>query len=261
MSRLSDFLFYEEPGITLYCGDCRVILPLLRCPNTSYCLEACDGRCGGAALVLTDPPYETEAHTLQRRVKRAGGVMAIEALPFAQIDAEIRADFCGALAGLARRWVLVFCQAEAVSAWRTALEGAGIHYRRPMVWIKPDAMPQYSGDRPSMGHESIVAAWAGKGKSIWNGGGRAGVFHHPKNDPYFDDGRAAHPTQKPGPLIRELIELFSSADNLVLDPFAGSGTTLRAAKDLGRRAIGIEIEPKYCEIAVKRLRQEVLPLA
>jgi site-specific DNA-methyltransferase (adenine-specific) len=68
-----------------------------------------------------------------------------------------------------------------------------------------------------------------------------------------------HPTQKP-------IELFlwclgyAGSGNLVLDPFMGSGTTLVAAKQLGRQAIGIELEEKYCEIAVKRLSQEVLPL-
>ena len=68
---------------------------------------------------------------------------------------------------------------------------------------------------------------------------------------------AQHPTQKPLTLITWCLSFFPEAKT-VLDPFMGSGTTLRAAKDLGRRAIGIEIEERYCEIAVKRLAQEVL---
>jgi len=67
-----------------------------------------------------------------------------------------------------------------------------------------------------------------------------------------------HPCPKPYNVMRWLVSRLPG--DLILDPFMGSGTTLRAAKDLGRRAIGIEIEEKYCEIAVRRLSQEVLPL-
>jgi len=88
----------------------------------------------------------------------------------------------------------------------------------------------------------------------WNGGGRHGVFVCPKI-------QGQHLTQKPLKLVSELVDLFSNSGDVILDPFMGSGTTLRAAKDLGRRAIGIEIEEKYCKIAVERLSQEMLPMA
>jgi DNA modification methylase len=67
-----------------------------------------------------------------------------------------------------------------------------------------------------------------------------------------------HPNEKPALLLLELLSKHSG--KVVLDPFMGSGTTLRAAKDLGRKAIGVEIEERYCEIAAKRLAQEVLAL-
>jgi site-specific DNA-methyltransferase (adenine-specific) len=263
MTTLREYVFHEEPGITLYCGDARDVLALMepsRCLNTSYCLEACDGACfREVALILTDPPYESEAHTQQRRVQRevvaSGGPRAVyvEEIPFGPIDDALRGAVAAHAGRLARGWVLTFCQVEVSQTWRAAYEAYGLNYRRTCVWVKPDGMPQYSGDRPGMGYESLVAMHVA-GRSEWNGGGRHDVFVHNKNS----GGKHEHPTMKPEPLMRELVELFSDPGDLVLDPFAGSGTTLRACKDRSRRAIGIEIEPRYCEIAAKRLRQEVL---
>lgn len=239
--------YYQDDAVTIYHGDCREILPQL---------EPVD-------LVLTDPPYEVEAHTLQRRklgFTRSNGkceLITDAALSFPPIDNELRLFAAHELVRLASGWALVFCQAEAVAAWRDALEDAGVKFKRAMVWIKPDAMPQYNGQGPAQGYESIAAAWCGSGHSKWNGGGRHGVFTFNKNNGI---GPNLHETEKPERLMRELIRLFSNKSKTILDPFLGSGTTLRAAKDLGRKSIGIEIEERYCEIAAKRMSQEVLAL-
>lgn len=92
--------------------------------------------------------------------------------------------------------------------------------------------------------------------------GRSRVFQHLWIGAYRDSEsgiRNEHPTQKPIELMKWCIEI-SKIHGLILDPYCGSGTTLRAAKDLGRKAIGIEIEERYAEIAARRLAQEVLAL-
>ncbi len=67
-----------------------------------------------------------------------------------------------------------------------------------------------------------------------------------------------HPTQKPLQLMKWIIKTYSKPTDLILDPFAGSGTTLVAAKELGRRFIGFELEQKYVDICKERLKQEVM---
>jgi len=203
---------------------------------------------GSVDVVITDPPYEAEAHTSQRLVARAGGKLEVEPLTFPPITEDQRVESARQMARLARRWILVFCQVEAAMKWRAALEGAGSVYKRTCQWIKPDGKPQYSGDRPGIGYESIVACHA-PGRSTWNGGGSHGVFIVNKGG----DTRTGHQTQKPLALMELLVRLFSDHGELILDPFAGSGTTGVAAVRLGRRFLGWEMNPEYVDIARRRL--------
>ena len=89
----------------------------------------------------------------------------------------------------------------------------------------------------------------------------AGSIHHAEAILKPQTNEKEHPCQMPEGLVGRAILFSTNQDTLALDPFMGSGTTLRAAKDLGRKAIGIEIEERYCEIAAKRMSQTVFALA
>lgn len=142
----------------LYLGDFRDVLP--------------DGL--RVNSVITDPPYEVEAHGANR-ILGSGRTreMRARALDFDAMTPELRDIVAAKAAEICDGWCIAFCQAEAVAAWRSSMEGAGMSWRRAMVWVKPDSSPQLTGDRPAQGYESIAAAWCGTGRSRWNGGGGA----------------------------------------------------------------------------------------
>ncbi|MDQ3125187.1 MAG: site-specific DNA-methyltransferase [Pseudomonadota bacterium] len=119
-----------------------------------------------------------------------------------------------------------------------------------IVWDKRHGMPSNDQSDAELAWTNVL----GSVRTIrytWNGGGSLLAENGP--------ARAIHPTQKPVSLMRSVLEMVK-ARGVILDPYAGTGTTIRAAKDLGLRAVGIEIEERYCEIAARRLQQSVLPL-
>jgi site-specific DNA-methyltransferase (adenine-specific) len=136
------------------------------------------------------------------------------------------------------RWSLWLDEAvgfKQMVVWDKGGLGMGWHYRR--------------------NYEVVLVAQKSGAACRWYGGNDVpNLIHIPGIKPGSED----HPTPKPIELPKWFLRLHTQPGDLVLDPFMGSGTTLRAAKDLGRRAIGIEIEEKYCEMAMRMLAQEIL---
>ncbi len=212
---------------------------------------------------LSDPPYEAEAHTLQRRYKQGdcepggdGRTVTPAPLTFDAITAEQRCAVAFHLARVCRKRAIVFCQAEAVADWKAAFNATDMPHRRAMPWIKPDAMPSLHGRWPGQGYESIVLAMKPSAPPCPIGG-KARVYTQTRDPSLYSRGgasaKAAHPTTKPLALMLDLITDFTDPDDLILDPFAGSGTTGVAALQLGRRFIGWEMNADYHAIATRRL--------
>lgn len=255
--------YYEDVAVKLFLGDCRDVLPQLLAVDH----------------VVTDPPYARDVYLrlgqpntkkgsgTPRRLgvqlgrpnpDRSGNMPRLERLAAGDIGHidEMLDAVAGEIGRLTQRWAIVYSDAETTHRWKAALEVAGLRYVRTGAWVKPDAMPQMSGDRPSVGFEPCTICHA-QGPMRWNGGGKQAVWTH-----YIAKGNARpdHPCPKPEGLMLEQIQQFTDLGELILDPFAGSGTTLFAAKRVGRRAIGIEIDERYAEVAAQRLQQGALPM-
>lgn len=230
-------------------GDNREMLPML--PEKSV------------AHVITDPPYSEHTHA---KVRRGGSVhtpdnnepgepkraviSSATVLGFDALASGQREACAEQFARLVQRWVLTFTDQEGAFPWVTANVEAGLQHVRIGQWVKLGATPQFTGDRPATGCEAIVIAHP-PGRKRWNGGGTHAVWTHA-----IASGAREHTTQKPLPLMLELVELFTDAGEVVLDPFCGSGTTGVACLRLGRRCILIEKDAKYAAVARERLAAE-----
>jgi len=199
-------------------------------------------------LVLTDPPYNTRSEDIalegRAPMLRDFGEWDEEWSPSPHLVAWERALRPGGS-------VLAFSSDRLISAYRNG----PLKPRGTIVWVKENPPPH---PRPAYVQATEWIVWLQKegAAACWNANGY--TLNIERDAAPSGNERTAHPTQKPIDLTRRLMQRHSNPDDLVLDPFMGSGTILRAAYDLGRRAIGIEIEERYCEIAAKRLAQGVL---
>jgi|ERR1700729_94361 len=221
--------------ITLYLGNCLDILPTIT----------------GVTHVITDPPYEHHMHDREQIIHRTDGAKERAVLDFDSIEG-IREDAARLMTKSSNGWLLVFATTEGVAPWRDAIEAAGARYKRACVWVKPDSAPQFNAQGPALGHECIITAWCAAGHSRWNGGGRRGVFTHLVNP---SSRQGEHKTEKPISLMCELVTLFTNPLDTICDPFMGSGSTGLAAHRLGRKFIGIELSPKWFDLACRRISQ------
>lgn len=240
--------YYQDEWVTLYHSDCREILPLF--PDKHF------------DLCLTDPPYGLNFNNgdlAHNREKVFGGrVENMRARPIAN-DGEDEANALfvaflkeakrilkrgscccgGGPKPLFARWTLwmdEYIGFKQAIVWDKGGLGMGLHYRR--------------------NYEFMLVAQKGAPAHRWNGGNSTpNVVRISKIIP----SEREHPTEKPVELMEHFVRLHSDEDDILLDPFAGRGSTLVAAKKLKRRAVGIEIEEKYCEDIVNRLNSP-LPL-
>ena len=200
-------------------GDCLAVLPQLPAASVD--------------LVLTDPPYLVSYRDRSGRSLANDSDGAWLKPAFAEVFRVLKPGrFCVSFYGWQKA-------DEFLAAWRAA----GFHPVGHVVWVK-----SYNSSRrgllASQHEQAYVLA---KGRAV------VPAFQLPDVLDWQYTGNRFHPTQKPVRSLKPVIEAFSRSGEVVLDPFCGSGSTLLAAKILGRRYVGIELEAEYCLAARRRL--------
>jgi site-specific DNA-methyltransferase (adenine-specific) len=228
--------YHEQDGITIYHGDCRDVADSLA-PNS-------------VDLLLTDPPYGmafVSGWTTEKATVRSDGVrqgVRVVRSGLNALEPTFRDDM----------HALVFCHWE---SWPDFYDNLCHLFpiRNALVWHKGgggmgDLRHEYAKD-----YEVVLFGARSRGREI-RGIRTGAVIHHKRVPPQ----QRSVPFEKPVGLLAGFVERHTEPGGLVLDPFMGTGSTLHATKNAGRRAIGIELEERLCEIAAKRLSQGILDL-
>lgn len=244
--------FYEQDGITIYCGDCREILPGLE-P-------------GSVKLLWTDPPYGHQNQNGDLQAARIGirGARQAAAIPIANDDPTAMREVVDASLRLAVPLLHPDCCCccccccggggpSPTFAWTAnRMDSDGLRFFHAVVWDK-SGRGHGLGWRFRRDYEFVMVAHRTGGRLAW-----ADDVAVPNIWFVQPTDNANHPNEKPVELVSKFITLTTTENDLILDPFGGSGTTAIAAKQTGRRCIVIEQDESYCEIAARRLSQGIL---
>jgi site-specific DNA-methyltransferase (adenine-specific) len=217
----------EELKNTIHCADCLTFMKDI--PDKSV------------DLILTDPPYgmnyQSSRKTATPQFKKIENDINIDWFPkFIKECYRVLKD---------NSHIYIFCNDYNISKFRDLQEQAGFKNKRTLVWVKNN---HTSGDLlGDYANKTEFINYAQKGRRLLNGGRDTNVLN------FSRVSKLEHPTQKPVDLNEYLIKKSTNEGDTILDPFAGSGTTGVACKNLNRNFILIEKEPEYIDIIKKRL--------
>ena len=191
--------------------------------------------------VITDPPYTPLTHA---SAKTSRGGKVVKLIDFEPMDLPVIRRVL--VEAAPRRWVIA--TVDNIHAGALLSEPpSGLKGVRFGAWVKPSYTPQMTGDRPAQGWEAVAILHRAGVRTRWNGGGRSAVWTcNPEKAGH-------HSTGKPIALLSAFLADFTDSGEVVLDPFAGSGSTAVAAARLGRRSVSVELDERHAETAARRL--------